>query len=234
MKLIIASSVFAIALTLHAQEPARTMPDKLVTLRANYERAIERAKAPINLQYRNALQRLRTEYTKAGNLDAALAVDKELKSRFTDPSAPPSSSSLASRSYAKINAGNMTISKLAPGKKLYEESEYVWTSVPEAYSGMHFAQPKNKHTASTTFDIESDGLVYLAIYSRIQDEDADKNDNMLSRRDIERQGWKEMKGENLLSTEDNPKWLVFAKVCKAGESFTLRTDKYCAPIVLIK
>jgi len=235
MKFLIACAALSSVVTLHAQAPARPMPDRLTTLRANYERAIERANAPINLQYRDALQRLKTEYTKAGNLEAALAVDGELKSRFTAPlPAPASPSSLASMSYAKVNTGDMVVAKLAPGEKLYTESEYVWSAVPDAYVGMQFAQPKNKHTGTTSFSIESDGLVYLAIYSRIQDEDSDKKDDILSRRDIERQGWKAVKGKNLLSTEGEPNWLVFAKVCKAGESFTLRTDKYCAPIVLIK
>lgn len=235
VRLVISFVVFACSTKAGAQAPAGVIPGALTTLRANYERAIERANAPINLQYREALLRMKTEYTKAGNLEAALAVDAEIKTRFTPPPpAPAGSSSLASMSFAKVNAGNSVIAKLLPGEKLYTDSEYVWVTIPEAYSGMQFAQPKNKHASTTTFGVESDGVVYLALYSRLQDDDNNQKDDILSRRDVERMGWKAVKEKSLMSSEGNPEWLVFAKTCKAGETFTLRTDKYCAPIVLIK
>ena len=48
-------------------------------------------------------------------------------------------------------------------------------------------------------------------------------------------GWKILKAKtNLISDEAGYEWIVCAKECKAGESFALRTDKYCAPIVLTK
>lgn len=218
-----------------AQSPAGGIPDPLTTLRANYERAIERANAPIHLQYREALQRMKTEYTKAGNLEAALAVDAEIKARFTTPPpAPAGSNSLAPMSFAKVNTGNSIIAKLVPGEKLYTDSEYVWVTIPEEYAGMQFAQPKNKHAATTSFGVESDGVVYVALYSRMQDQDGDRKDDIMSRREVERMGWKAVKGKSLISNETEPEWLVFAKTCKAGETFALRTDKYCAPLILIK
>ena len=52
---------------------------------------------------------------------------------------------------------------------------------------------------------------------------------------VERMGWKILKAKtNLISDEAGYEWIVCAKECKAGESFALRTDKYCAPIVLTK
>ena len=213
------------------------MPDRLMTLRGNFERAMERVTAPVRSQYRDELLRLKTEYTKAGKLDEALAVDNEIKERFPAPPPGSKASSLTGGSpmMAKVNVKNSAIARLKKGEKLYTESEYVWVTIPDAYAGLQFAQPKTKHTALTEFGVETDGLVYVAFISRWRDEDDNKNDNIISRRDVERMGWKILKAKtNLISDEAGYEWIVCAKECKAGESFALRTDKYCAPIVLTK
>lgn len=58
---------------------AQQAPDSLSTLRENYARAIERANAPINATYAEELNKLMTKLTQAGDLEAALAVKKELE-----------------------------------------------------------------------------------------------------------------------------------------------------------
>ena len=55
------------------------MPDKLAALKHSYEAAMVRATSPITLTYVQQLQKLKMEYTKAGNLEAALATDALLK-----------------------------------------------------------------------------------------------------------------------------------------------------------
>ncbi len=231
---------FAIILLLFrpafSQLPARTMPDRLVTLRANYEQAIARATGPVNLQYRDALLKLKMEYTKAGNLEAALAVDDEIKSKFPSPPPVPAASAPAlSPALAKVSVKNSIIANLAAGEKLYTESEYVWMSIPNEFAGMQFAQPKNKHAALTEFQVETPGVVYVAFASRWKAEDDNKKDDILSRKDLQRMGWKVLNDKsNLKSDEQGYEWIVCAKECKAGENFSLKTDKYCAPIVLVK
>ena len=122
---------------------------------------------------------------------------------------------------------------MVKGEKVCTESEYLWTNIPEAYAGIKFAQPKHKHAATTTFTVKNDGLAYVAFSAKTADEDDNKNDDIISRRDIERMGWKAVDEKfNLLS--DDGAYIVFAKQCTAGESFALKTHKYCAPIVLIK
>lgn len=191
---------------------------------------------PVNLQYRDALLKLRLEYTKAGNLDAAIAVEEEIKSRFpAPPPVPTASSPPLSPVVAKVDVKNSTIAKLAKGEKLYKESEYVWVAIPGEFDGMQFAQPKNKHTAKTEFEVMTPGVVYVAFASRWKEDDDNKKDDILARRDIQRMGWKVMSEKsNIKSDEQGMEWVVAAKECKAGEVFSLRTDKYCAPIVLMK
>lgn len=62
------------------------LPPKLTSLKAGYESALARATLPITQTYIQELQKLKTEYTRAGNLEAALATDKLLK-QFT-PTSP--------------------------------------------------------------------------------------------------------------------------------------------------
>jgi len=237
MKLFALSSIVVMfAISSMAQAPAKAQPDRLVNLRANYERAVERVTAPVTAQYRDELLKMKIEYTKAGNLEAALAVDDELKSRFTPaPQTSKSASAPSTAELAKVNVGTSVIAPLVIGGKVCTESEYVWVTIPEAYAGMRIAQPKHKHTAVTAFSVESEGLVYVAFASNWQDEDSNKTDDIISRRDVERMGWKPLKAkENLVNNDGSYEYIVYAKECVAGESFKLRTHKYSAPIVLLK
>ena len=54
-------------------------PERLAKLRANYLAAVDRAMAPLRNTYTSELERLKAEFTRAADLDAALAVDAELK-----------------------------------------------------------------------------------------------------------------------------------------------------------
>lgn len=220
-----------------AQSPAGGLPDRLVTLRGNFERAVERVTAPVLSQYRDELIKLKTEYAKAGRLEEATAVDNEIKERFPAPlpGAKASGPTGSSPTMAKVKVKNSALAKLKKGEKLYTESEYVWVMIPDAFASLRFAQPKHKHVGLTEFNVETDGPIYVAFPSRWQDEDSNKNDDIISRRDVERMGWKILEAKNnLISDETGMEWIVCVRECKAGESFALRTDKYCAPIVLTK
>lgn len=65
-----------IATTLQSAEP-----EKLARLRISYESAITKAITPIQKTYLAELEKLKLEFTKAGNLEAAIAVDAEMKKR---------------------------------------------------------------------------------------------------------------------------------------------------------
>lgn len=210
-------------------------PDRLVTLRGNFERAIDRATASIHVTYQQELQRLKLEFTKASNLEAAVAVDKELKELF--PNLPQTLRVPATMTglpkLAATQFKDMAILPLQVGSKLFGDRDYKWTSVPNDFAGLKYAQPRNCHQGVTTFRVDTDGLVYLAVINRWLVRDGDKGeDNKISRRQLERSGWKHLGEKRNLKESQEFDWLVFARACKGGESFTIQTDKYCPPILL--
>lgn len=57
-------------------QPARV---EMNSLKTQYENAVDRETAPLRDKYLAALKALREKYTKVGDLDSALIIDKELK-----------------------------------------------------------------------------------------------------------------------------------------------------------
>lgn len=68
-----------LAIILFATSLLADEPEKLTKLRGSYESAMSKATAPIQKTYITELEKLKIEFTKSGNLEAALAVDAELK-----------------------------------------------------------------------------------------------------------------------------------------------------------
>jgi len=76
-------------LALHASAQ-QASTEKLEKLKLSFQQAMERATKPIKTTYQTELEKLKIEYTKAGNLEAALAVDAELKDIVVSSPATPS------------------------------------------------------------------------------------------------------------------------------------------------
>jgi hypothetical protein len=74
MKLPIIISLTAFVLGAHSQEP-----EKLTNLRSSWQRARDQATQPLDTKYRTALQQMMDSFTKAGDLNSALAVKSELE-----------------------------------------------------------------------------------------------------------------------------------------------------------
>ena len=77
---------------LSGQTPAAPEPKDLSSLRELWQRARKQATEPIDKKYLEALDALKQRFTKAGQPDAALAVDQEIKrlAERSEPPAPPS------------------------------------------------------------------------------------------------------------------------------------------------
>ena len=76
------------------------IPEKLTTLKTSYKAAINRATAPLTKTYLEELDRLKIDYTKKGDLQAALAVDAEIKASV--PSAAGSNEDMSVTEKKKI------------------------------------------------------------------------------------------------------------------------------------
>jgi hypothetical protein len=86
--LITAVGITCLAAFISAQE-SKPLPDKIATLKLNYEAALVRATKPITNTYLQELAKLKLEYTKSGNLEAALAADAILKGLGAGTEQPP-------------------------------------------------------------------------------------------------------------------------------------------------
>jgi hypothetical protein len=62
-----------------AQEEPKPEPAELVKLRVAWQRSVSQVTAPLNDRYCGALVKMKTDFTRAGNLEDALAVDAEIK-----------------------------------------------------------------------------------------------------------------------------------------------------------
>ncbi len=78
-----------LALTLFATSIFAAEPEKITKLRGSYESAMSKATAPIQKTYVAELEKLKIEFTRAGNLEGALAVDAEIKSLEKKPTETP-------------------------------------------------------------------------------------------------------------------------------------------------
>jgi hypothetical protein len=77
---IIASAFFILAsLPAFGQAANTSEPVDLTKLRESWQRARQQAIAPLDKKYLDALAILKTKFTKAGQLDEALAIDSEIK-----------------------------------------------------------------------------------------------------------------------------------------------------------
>ncbi|MEQ1860423.1 MAG: hypothetical protein ABMA13_10845 [Chthoniobacteraceae bacterium] len=95
-------SLLLVAHTGFCQE-AGPLTEKLKTLTSNYEAAVSRATAPLTKSYIAELERLKLEYTRAGNLQAALAADGLLKGASSAAGAVPKTGAGA------VAGGNMAV-----------------------------------------------------------------------------------------------------------------------------
>ena len=62
-----------------AQEEPKPEPTELVKLRVAWQQSVSQVIAPLNNKYREALVKMKTDFTRAGNLGDALAVDAEIR-----------------------------------------------------------------------------------------------------------------------------------------------------------
>ncbi len=98
-------------------------PRELVSLRESYQKARQQALSPLDKKYVDALTALKTRFTKEGNLEAALAVDSEIKSissssSASTPAAPaqsPASDTLSRKEREKLEASLAGNWRLASG-----------------------------------------------------------------------------------------------------------------------
>lgn len=118
-------------------------------------------------------------------------------------------------------------------------NRYRWTEIPAAFreKEFFFTQFDFRHQGVTEFDIRSDGKVYLAVTSRWGkggNSSGGWRGELISKEEFLAEGWKEVAkiGEARGDASHGYRWTIYERECQKGEQFRLRTEKYCAPILL--
>lgn len=133
--------------------------------------------------------------------------------------------------------GSHALAPLETGTKVWENSErYLWTNIPKRFRKLKFTQFESNHQGLTKFEVRSSGKVRLAVTSRWGgggNASGGWKKQLTSKDALEDAGWREI---GKLQESGGPlhgyHWVVYERRCKTGENFKLRTEKYCAPILL--
>jgi hypothetical protein len=118
-----------------------------------------------------------------------------------------------------------------------DDRYFHWSNIPTEFKGFRFLRNREQQ-GTTKFQITSPGIVLVAVigprYSGNSGGGWQKE--IVTQKDLEAQGWREI-GKLDSRFKDNSNalgWVVFARDCKKGESFSYRTEKYVAPVLLLK
>lgn len=166
--------------------------------------------------------------------------EEEKHAKRGDPR--PESQSLAqsdsNRAAVKV-AGSMTIAPFQPDVPLWgHTNRYRWTKIPKAFrENFFFTQFTTSQQGLTEFEVRSDGRVYLAVTSRWGgggNSSGGWAQELTSREELLAEGWRKVAvaDEEPGKTSHHYHWIIFERNCRKGERFRLRTEKYCAPILL--
>lgn len=142
------------------------------------------------------------------------------------------------RDLAQIaNVETMQWGLLKAGVDIYSDTDrYQWEEIPEDLIGIRFLQHP-KHQGVLTFSVESSGLVFIATSTRWNsggNSSGDWQEEVMLEKDLRRNGWRKVRAFDDLTSTDPGEMAVFFRFCQAGESFRIRTEKYVAPILLIR
>ena len=134
------------------------------------------------------------------------------------------------------NSNQQKWAPLETGVKCYGKTDrYTWKVVPKSLDGVKFLLLPHK-TGVLSFGVKTDGLVYMTTSTRWDgggNSSGDWKDDVLLEKDLKRKGWRKLRAFKKLSNTDTGEMVVFYRFCKAGETHSIRTEKYAAPMLLI-
>lgn len=135
-----------------------------------------------------------------------------------------------------------SVGPLLPGDQTVPGDErYVWQSIAPALVGLTILNPSHRHQGVTEFTITRAGRVLLVCSDRWAgggNSSGDWRSQLTTRQQLLDAGWQPLDMSLSLGRPSQPadEWRsfeVFQRDCKAGESFTLRTEKYEAPRLIL-
>jgi beta-lactamase regulating signal transducer with metallopeptidase domain/Leucine-rich repeat (LRR) protein len=130
------------------------------------------------------------------------------------------------------------IADLKPGATVsLGNGNHRFDKIPDFLKGRRFTR-RNGYLGILKFRVEKAQRVYFAVYGADWGGGGNPSGGwrkeLVTRKQLEKQGWKEvgkLVGEHTVRDGNRLAWIVFARDCKAGETFAIRTHKYQAPIL---
>ena len=142
---------------------------------------------------------------------------------------------------AKLEVEDATLKPLSKEEQITGAPEMVitWTTIPVPLQGLQFTKAA-KMTLPLRFKVLTDGVVYMACTSRFRNAGLSGGaweKEVISEEELLKAGWKKHRALELKDSDEEKGhhvWWVFSRECKAGESFSYRTEKYITPVLLAK
>jgi hypothetical protein len=125
--------------------------------------------------------------------------------------------------------------KLKAGSECYgSTAKYQWSDIPTGLEGVRWTKHPF-HAATLQFTVTQPGMVFMAVTTRFAEGGVggDWQKELINAQGLEKQGWRKLPEFDKLANTD-VKWVVYYKECTAGESHSFRTEKYVAPILLMR
>lgn len=164
------------------------------------------------------------------------AVEKKDKARKKSARRESKQRAYVPRATVRVGAP-MSLAPFEEGVPLWSSSDrYRWSGTPAGFEDFVFTQFDSHHQGVTDFEIRTSGRVFVAVTSRWGGGggSGDWSDEVTTESEFLAQGWKKVirAEESEGDARHDHNWVIYERMCQAGESYRLRTEKYCAPILL--
>jgi hypothetical protein len=208
------------------------------------------------------LEALQKALTKENRLDEALAVKAERDSLAEVPKVvapdsanqglggklPPGAAPVVAltdpskkSALAKVKKvdGDLEWGIMKENALIHPDRDHAWVEVPVELDGIQFTK-LGIHAGILNFEVIEPGLVFIAVSTRFPQNSGEgegweklaKNDKML-----EKDGWRrlrELEGFRTTDPANKNSYMVFYRKCEKGESYSIRTEHYTPPVLLMR
>jgi hypothetical protein len=156
------------------------------------------------------------------------------KPAVPEPAKPAAPEDLAPEHCAKLELKGIELRPLEIDARIWSDRAVRITRFPEKFAGFQFTQSP-AHGLTLKFKVTGDGTVVLGCSSRwgTTAEPEVAKDFTTAQMLIDA-GWVRHPRDEIETSSSDMQFLLFTRECKAGEEFTLRTDKYAPPILIFK
>jgi serine/threonine protein kinase len=138
--------------------------------------------------------------------------------------------------WGKAEVGGADFVPFQKGKQLWRNlTNYIWGDIPDGFKGMAFSKYRDGQTGTAKVKILKDGLICMAVTTRWGGGGGggEWQKECLTDAQIKSLGWEETGRVQAIVQPSSLDWIIYRKNCKKGETFSYRTEKYCAPVIIV-